>query len=116
MLFSLKADKEKVRVANPNPNKINPILSKRCMDSIAYSEIDHSYYSSATSIMSTLQQFAQSFGVAFAAILLQFFSSYQLVISIQSLHYTFIAMGIVTLFSMLVFINLRKKDGAELLN
>jgi EmrB/QacA subfamily drug resistance transporter len=87
------------------------------MNSIAYSEIDHSHYSSATSIMSTLQQFAQSFGVAFAAILIQFFSSYfnEFVISIQSLHYTFVTMGIVTLFSIIIFINLTAKDGAELL-
>lgn len=87
------------------------------MNSIAYAEIDHSYYSSATSIMSTLQQFSQSFGVAFAAILIQFYSSYfnEFVISIQSLHYTFMTMGVCTFFSFFIFIHLSAEDGSELL-
>lgn len=41
------------------------------MNSLAYQEVNETQLSSATSFMGTLQQFAQSFGVAIAAILLQ---------------------------------------------
>jgi EmrB/QacA subfamily drug resistance transporter len=88
------------------------------MNSIAYASISEDHFSSATSIISTLQQIAQSFGVAVSAILIQFFSknnSSQISITIDSLHHTFIAMGIFTLLSILIFIGLRSEDGAELL-
>jgi EmrB/QacA subfamily drug resistance transporter len=89
------------------------------MNSIAYSEITQAHFSSATSIISTLQQIAQSFGVAISAIFVQFFSSNysnRTFITIDSLHQTFIAMGVLTSFSVLIFLSLKPEDGSELLN
>jgi EmrB/QacA subfamily drug resistance transporter len=88
------------------------------MNSLAYSEISGVHFSSATSVMSTLQQLAQSFGVAVSAILLQVFSRispHSDTITVYSLHYTFITMGILTSFSVLIFMQLSKDDGRELL-
>ena len=46
------------------------------MNTLAYSNIAAEHLSAATSIMSTLQQVAQSFGVAVSALFLRYFSSF----------------------------------------
>ena len=88
------------------------------MNSLAYANIDELELSAATSIMSTIQQLAQSFGVAFAAILVNLFSpqfSMHSLTIIHSLHQSFLAMGLVTLFSIIFFMHLKPEDGQELI-
>ena len=88
------------------------------MNSLAYANISDEELSSATSIMSTIQQLAQSFGVAFAAILVNLYSphfSINSITIINSLHQSFFAMGLVTLFSIIIFIKLKPGDGQELI-
>lgn len=84
------------------------------MNSLAYANIDHHETGAATSIISTVQQLAQSFGVAIAAILVRFFSI-ESALSIRSFHQTFIAMGILTLVSVVIFSQLKNEDGQELI-
>ncbi|AHE66915.1 DHA2 family efflux MFS transporter permease subunit [Legionella oakridgensis] len=88
------------------------------MNSLAYANISHEDLSAATSIMSTIQQLAQSFGVAAAAILVKLFSikfPNHLSLSIHTFHQVFIAIGILTLLSTIVFMHLKKEDGQELI-
>ncbi|MHB1947985.1 MAG: DHA2 family efflux MFS transporter permease subunit [Gammaproteobacteria bacterium] len=87
------------------------------MNSLAYADISHENLSAATSIMSTIQQLAQSFGVAIAAILVRFYSSgtENTILATTTFHRTFITMGVITLFSTLIFIHLKKDDGKVLL-
>lgn len=88
------------------------------MNSLAYSEITQELYSSATSIMGTLQQVSQSFGVAISAILIQFYSSGFLkpaTITISALHHAFVTMGLLTFISILFFTRLRSDDGMEMI-
>lgn len=71
------------------------------MNSLAYANITENNMSAATSIMSTTQQLAQSFGVAVSAILLSLFTymySEDHVSSIQIFHDTFLMLGILTFF------------------
>ena len=88
------------------------------MNSLAYANINEEELSAATSIMSTIQQLAQSFGIAFAAILITLFSpqfsDYSLNI-ISPIEHSFFAMGIITLFSISIFIKLKPEDGQELI-
>jgi len=94
-------------------------LQYTAMNSLAYANMTHENLSAATSIMSTIQQLAQSFGVAIAALLLRFFSSSTTgnnVMTTTLFHQTFLAMAIITLFSMIIFINLKKEDGHELID
>jgi hypothetical protein len=68
--------------------------------------------------MSTVQQLAQSFGVAVSAIGLTFFSykfSTGPILSIQTFHDTFLILGLLTFFSGITFIFLKKEDGLELI-
>jgi len=93
-------------------------LQYTAMNSLAYANIEHEDTGAATSIMSTIQQLAQSFGVAIAAILVRFFAtdpSNHSVLSIQTFHETFFAMGILTLVSVVIFSQLKKEDGQELI-
>lgn len=87
------------------------------MNSLAYAETAPEFLSSATSIMSTLQQFSQSLGVAVAAILIRYsimFTSSGL-LTTPIFHHVFFAMGILTLLSILVFIRLKPEDGLQMM-
>lgn len=89
------------------------------MNSLAYAKINPDDMSPATSIMSTIQQLAQTFGVAVAAVIISFFAynpntSHNL--SVQNFHHTFLAICALTLLSISVFVQLKKEDGQELIN
>jgi EmrB/QacA subfamily drug resistance transporter len=93
-------------------------LQYSAMNSLAYSDISQNNLSSATSIMSTLQQLAQSFGVAIGALLVRIFSTgttekFQLTTGV--FHSTFISLGIITLFSTFIFMRLNIHDGHQMI-
>ncbi len=88
------------------------------MNSLAFANIEEEDISGATSIMSTIQQLAQSFGVAISAILVSFFS-YELsqpILSISIFRKTFVSLAGLTFLSGLIFMSLKKEDGHELID
>lgn len=88
------------------------------MNSLAYANISENHMSAATSIMSTIQQLAQSFGVAISAILFILFTymhSANHVLSIPIFHDTFLMLGILTFLSGIIFTFLKKENGFELI-
>jgi MFS family permease len=88
------------------------------MNSLAYADLDTDDLSAATSIVGTTQQLAQSFGVAAAALLLNYYSlsvADHFVLTPEVFHQTFFAMGWLTLMTALVFIRLRPNDGHQML-
>lgn len=88
------------------------------MNSLAYADISIDELSAATSIVSTMQQLAQSFGVGAAALLLRFASSHTsatITLTPPVFHQTFLGMGILTVISASIFIRLKKADGHQLL-
>ena len=85
------------------------------MNALAYSNISPANFSAATSVMSTLQQLAQSFGVAVGALCLRYFSTSLSLASVRIFHDTFFTSGIITLFSSLIFIRLKPEDGQEMI-
>jgi len=93
-------------------------LQFSAMNSLAYAEISSTQLSGATSVMGTLQQMSQSFGVAIGALLIHFFSkgsSSDFSLTLIVFHRAFFVMGLVTLASMLIFIRLRPEDGRQML-
>lgn len=90
-------------------------LQYTAMNSLAYANLANDDMGAATSIMSTIQQLAQSFGVAVAALMLQLFSTHSL-LSIKIFHQTFITIAIMTFLSLLIFMQLQKEDGRELID
>lgn len=93
-------------------------LQYSSMNSLAYAEVSSDDLSAATSIMSTLQQLAQSFGVASSALFIRLFSFVfygNLVLTPAVFHYTFFAVGFFTLLSTLVFLQLKPWDGQQLI-
>jgi EmrB/QacA subfamily drug resistance transporter len=86
------------------------------MNSLAYAEITEDNFSTATSLMSTMQQLAQSFGVTLGAMLMNYYSSYGAQLTLPIFRHTFFAMGLFTLFSILIFMRLKPEDGAEMIN
>jgi EmrB/QacA subfamily drug resistance transporter len=88
------------------------------MNSLAYAELGSENLSAATSIISALQQIAQSFGVALSALLLRFYSAgpntmFHLTTSV--FHHAFFAMGSITLLATLIFFRLHPGDGQQML-
>lgn len=89
------------------------------MNSLAYADVDAEDHSAATSIVSTMQQVAQSFGVAMSALLLRIFSSHlgeNFPLTPAVFHHAFLSLGFLTFLSALVFIHLTPKDGVQMLN
>lgn len=84
------------------------------MNSLAYANVTENDVSAATSIMSTIQQLAQSFGVAVSAIFISIFSGGSH-LSLKVFHQTFVMLGVLTLMSGTIFIFLKKEDGDELI-
>jgi EmrB/QacA subfamily drug resistance transporter len=91
-------------------------LQYSAMNSLAYADLSHEELSNATSIMSTLQQVAQSFGVAVSAILIHVFSYlFATELNTRIFECTFFAMGFLTLISSFIFIQLEHGDGEQML-
>ena len=93
-------------------------LQYSSMNSLAYADISQEDLSAATSIMGTLQQLAQSFGVAAGALFLRLFAlifSENLVLTTSVFHYTFLAVGFFTMLSTFTFLRLKPEDGQQLL-
>ena len=92
-------------------------LQYSAMNSLAYADIPSERLSAATSIMGTLQQVAQSFGVAASAIFIRLFSSMFLEDSSLTplvFHCTFFSIGIITMISALLFFRLKKEDAQHM--
>lgn len=86
------------------------------MNSLAFANVDPDDISAVTSIMSTIQQLSQSFGVAVAAIFLRLFSGFgNGDLTLTTFHQSFFAMGVLTVCSILIFIFLKREDGHELI-
>lgn len=92
-------------------------LQFTCMNSLTYADVDDERASEASSIASTAQQLALSFGVAVASLVAALFldhipqsdrSAY-----IGGLHHTFLVLGGFTIVSGLLFRGLRRMDGAN---
>lgn len=84
------------------------------MNTLAYAEVTPEQLSGATSIMSTMQQVSQSFGVAISAIFLRYFSM-GLKLTLSDFHHAFIGIGLITLCSMIIFLRLKPEDGLQLI-
>ena len=86
------------------------------LNAIAFADVEQSRMSHATSLSSVAQQLAAGFGVTVAALALQGVSSWQQHVVLQSSDFawSFVVMGVLTLASVLLFIPLDGKSGAEL--
>lgn len=89
------------------------------MNSLAYADVAENNLSSATSIMGTIQQVSQSFGVAVCALLVHFFTGLTGThheLSVPIFHLTFFIVGLITIFSSLLFFRLKPQDGAQMIS
>ncbi len=92
-------------------------LQYSAMNSLAYGNIPSHDISAVTSIMATIQQLAQSFGVAVCAILIRIFSFFcqEHALTLTVFHNTFIVMALLTTTSSFVFLRLKHDDGQDML-
>lgn len=90
-------------------------LQYTCMNTLVYADVSEKQESSASSIASTMQQMAISFGVASASLVTAFFlpDRYRSnpVQFIHGIHRAFFVLGGMTLLSTLVFSGLKRGDG-----
>ena len=87
------------------------------MNSLVYADVSDANASKASSLASTAQQLALSFGVAFGTVMAQVFLRHvpqsDTPAFIQALHQAFLVMGAMTLASSVSFYGLRPTDGAN---
>jgi EmrB/QacA subfamily drug resistance transporter len=90
-------------------------LQYTSMGTLAFADVDEHDASAASSIASTVQQMAVSFGVACASLVTAFFipdpHGSNPVQFIQGVHRGFLVLGVMTLVSTLVFVQLKRGDG-----
>ena len=92
-------------------------LQYTSMNTLVYADIKPSQTSNASSIASTAQQMAISFGVAVAGITTAFFVPASIRINpdemIRGLHEAFLVLGVFTILSTAVFYRLKSGDGRD---
>jgi MFS family permease len=90
-------------------------LQYTSMNTLVYADIAEEQTSSASSIASTGQQMAISFGVAAAGLTTAFFVPDRVRTSpaamIHGIHDAFLFLGVLTVFSSIVFRGLKREDG-----
>ncbi len=90
-------------------------LQYTSMNTLVYSDVSTEDTSSASTIASTMQQMAVSFGIATASLATAFFVPDRFHSSppeiIQGIHRAFLVLGAMTIFSTLVFRELKASDG-----
>ena len=92
-------------------------LQYTCMNTLAYADINEEQASSASTIASTMQQMAISFGVATASLVTAIFIPDRFHTSapemIQGLHRAFLVLGGLTVASSAIFHELKSDDGSS---
>jgi EmrB/QacA subfamily drug resistance transporter len=91
-------------------------LQYTSMNTLVYADIPEEETSNASSIASTMQQMAISFGVAIAGLATAFFlpeSGGSSIAFIHGIHKAFFALGGITVLSTIVFRSLRSGDGEK---
>jgi hypothetical protein len=90
-------------------------LQYTSMNTLVYADVTEEQASGASSIASTMQQMAISFGVASASLVTVFFlpSRYRSNTEqfIRGIHHAFFVLGLMTLLSTIVFCELKRGDG-----
>jgi EmrB/QacA subfamily drug resistance transporter len=88
------------------------------MNTLVYADVSSRQTSSASAIAATAQQLANSFGVAGAALIAAFFVPAHLHSHPQTIiygtHQAFLALGVLTIVSSLVFMELKADDGEHM--
>jgi EmrB/QacA subfamily drug resistance transporter len=88
------------------------------MNVLYYVDVPESEMSHATSISSTLQQLSMGFGIAFGAVVLQFFVGSDSKLMFGNplpFRHAFLAMGSIVCLSSLIFLRLKPSDGHEMI-
>jgi len=85
------------------------------MNTISLGDLTDKNASAGNSVLAVTQQLSISFGVAVSAAVLRFYDSLSFGSLVDHFHYTFITMGVVTIFSALIFLMLRPTDGDSLI-
>ncbi|XTZ38455.1 multidrug transporter subunit MdtD [Salmonella enterica] len=85
------------------------------MNTITLADLTDENASSGNSVLAVTQQLSISLGVAVSAAVLRFYEGIDSANTVEQFHYTFITMGVITLFSALVFMLLKAKDGRNLI-
>ncbi|MDM1398319.1 multidrug transporter subunit MdtD [Myroides odoratimimus] len=87
------------------------------MNTISLADLDQDTSSEGNSLLSVTQQLAVSLGISLSAMVLMLFQNSQIAESgdkIGVFRYTFLVMGLITILSSLVFINLSKDAGSSM--
>jgi EmrB/QacA subfamily drug resistance transporter len=90
-------------------------LQYTSMNTLVYADLDDGQTSSASTIASTMQQMAISFGVAVASLVTAFFIPNQAATGeaamIHGIHQAFVVLGSLTVLSAIIFRELKDNDG-----
>lgn len=84
------------------------------MNTLSLADLDQSNSSDGNSMLTITQQLSQTFGISVASLVLGFFKEFHTITSgvdVQAFRYSFLFLGVVTVLSTLIFVQLRPNDG-----
>lgn len=85
------------------------------MNTITLADLTDENASAGNSVLAVTQQISISFGVAVSAAVLRFWQNFDGTV-LSHFHATFLTMGIITVISALVFLQLKAVDGKNLIH
>lgn len=84
------------------------------MNTLSLADLDYTNSSDGNSILTITQQLSQTFGISVASLVLGVFKQWESLtqgVDVQAFKYSFLFLGIITIFSTLIFIQLKPSDG-----
>lgn len=84
------------------------------MNTLSLADLDHTNSSEGNSVLTITQQLSQTFGISVASLVLGLFKNMKELtngVDVQAFRYSFLFLGVVTILSTLIFIQLKPNDG-----
>lgn len=84
------------------------------MNTLSLADLDYTNSSDGNSILTITQQLSQTFGISVASLVLGMFKQWESLtngVDVQAFRYSFLFLGIITILSTFIFIQLRSSDG-----
>jgi len=84
------------------------------MNTLSLADLDQTNSSEGNSILTITQQLSQTLGISIASLVLGMFKSWESLtngVDVQAFRYSFLFLGVVTILSTLIFIQLKPSDG-----
>ena len=87
------------------------------MNTLALADLNEDTSSEGNSLLSVTQQLSLTFGISVSALILGFYRQLEFItkgVEVQAFRYSFLTMGVMTMLSTFIFVQLKNADGQQM--